>query len=249
MYPAFLWGCVYDKEKTIKTCSLCLRKLKKSEFNKNKRTKDKLSFWCRPCRKNKDKEYYLKNQNERKIKDKSYRQQNKNKIKIRNQKYYQNHKDDDNFKQKTKLYRKYNNRKPDTKKKKSEYYQNTKERDKEKRLINDRNYYNRNKNKVIQKVLNWQKRNPDKKRATDHNYRSRLYANGGKIKSDIVSEVLQSNNGFCQYCNKNKANSVDHIIPLSKGGTNNRDNLAPACSSCNSSKKDKLLSEWKRYGT
>ena len=37
---------------------------------------------------------------------------------------------------------------------------------------------------------------------------------------------------------KNMA-TVDHVIPQSKGGTNDIDNLVPCCFSCNAKKKDR----------
>jgi len=48
----------------------------------------------------------------------------------------------------------------------------------------------------------------------------------------------------CIYCS-NKADTIDHIIPLARGGSNNEGNLAPACRKCNSSKNVYLISEWK----
>lgn len=47
----------------------------------------------------------------------------------------------------------------------------------------------------------------------------------------------------CVYCGK-PANTVDHIIPKSKGGQDTDWNLVPSCKSCNSSKKDKSLAEF-----
>lgn len=47
----------------------------------------------------------------------------------------------------------------------------------------------------------------------------------------------------CKYCGA-RATSIDHVVPVSKGGTNDPFNLVPACRSCNSSKGDKQLSEW-----
>jgi hypothetical protein len=34
---------------------------------------------------------------------------------------------------------------------------------------------------------------------------------------------------------------IDHLMPVSKGGTNDRDNLITACESCNQGKSDRLL--------
>lgn len=48
----------------------------------------------------------------------------------------------------------------------------------------------------------------------------------------------------CTYCGAVEEITVDHVVPLSRGGKHEADNLAPACSSCNSSKSDRLLSEW-----
>ena len=34
---------------------------------------------------------------------------------------------------------------------------------------------------------------------------------------------------------------LDHIFPVSKGGTNKLSNLVPACFECNNGKRDKIL--------
>lgn len=44
----------------------------------------------------------------------------------------------------------------------------------------------------------------------------------------------------CQYCGE-KATGFDHIIPRSKGGTDNDENLVPCCPRCNSAKQDRPL--------
>jgi 5-methylcytosine-specific restriction enzyme A len=46
--------------------------------------------------------------------------------------------------------------------------------------------------------------------------------------------------GFCHYCGGNfsaAALTMDHIVPISRGGKSTRGNLVPACKSCNSNKK------------
>lgn len=47
----------------------------------------------------------------------------------------------------------------------------------------------------------------------------------------------------CSYCG-GPGGTVDHVVPLNRGGRHAEGNLVPACKSCNSSKRDKLLIEW-----
>lgn len=50
----------------------------------------------------------------------------------------------------------------------------------------------------------------------------------------------------CVYCGK-PATTIEHILPRSRGGTDDPTNLAPACKRCNSSKNDKTVCEWTLY--
>jgi 5-methylcytosine-specific restriction endonuclease McrA len=48
--------------------------------------------------------------------------------------------------------------------------------------------------------------------------------------------------GMCPYCGKQIATGhFDHVIPLSRGGTNARENILWVCAQCNLQKRDKLL--------
>lgn len=46
----------------------------------------------------------------------------------------------------------------------------------------------------------------------------------------------------CQYCN-NAADSIDHVVPRSRGGTHTWDNVVAACRPCNAHKQDRMLHE------
>ena len=46
----------------------------------------------------------------------------------------------------------------------------------------------------------------------------------------------------CQYCGNN-AESIDHIIPKSKGGQHEWSNVVACCKKCNLVKADKLLNQ------
>jgi hypothetical protein len=51
--------------------------------------------------------------------------------------------------------------------------------------------------------------------------------------------ILKMHDYCCAYCGS-PANTVDHIIPRSKGGTDHLENLVAACSRCNYSKSDDI---------
>ena len=54
-------------------------------------------------------------------------------------------------------------------------------------------------------------------------------------------DIFNKFKGHCAYCGcklKTNTMTVDHLIPQSKGGSNNIDNLMPACKSCNTTKAD-----------
>ena len=49
---------------------------------------------------------------------------------------------------------------------------------------------------------------------------------------DTVVDIARA---VCQYCG-NTANQVDHVIPVSQGGTHSRSNLVASCATCNNAK-------------
>lgn len=56
--------------------------------------------------------------------------------------------------------------------------------------------------------------------------------------------MWQTQSRSCWACPE-RPTTIDHLIPLSRGGTNYEGNLAPACKSCNSSKGSLLIVEWR----
>lgn len=48
----------------------------------------------------------------------------------------------------------------------------------------------------------------------------------------------------CIYCSE-PAETIDHVVPLVRGGTNREGNLAPCCRRCNGSKSGWLVVEWR----
>lgn len=67
-----------------------------------------------------------------------------------------------------------------------------------------------------------------------------------ELDKEITIEYLQAiKNDCCKYCGIKKAKmQYDHVIPLSKGGTNHWWNIVRACELCNKSKGNKSLEDW-----
>lgn len=52
--------------------------------------------------------------------------------------------------------------------------------------------------------------------------------------------LTQKNRGVCHYCKKQVKPALltmDHVIPLARGGTSTQGNLVPSCRECNQAKK------------
>tara|TARA_B100000945_G_scaffold279142_1_gene245368 strand:+ start:2806 stop:3099 length:294 start_codon:yes stop_codon:yes gene_type:complete len=57
-------------------------------------------------------------------------------------------------------------------------------------------------------------------------------------------------NNKCFYCETDtpaRKLTMDHLVPLSRGGRSIKSNLVPCCKSCNNNKKNLLPLEWKKF--
>lgn len=92
----------------------------------------------------------------------------------------------------------------------------------------------------------WARNNPEKTRAKRARRRSLELAFMSSVDKDISIEYRKAIKADpCKYCRRqDDSMTVDHVVPLSKNGTDHWFNLVPACQSCNSSKGNKTLEEW-----
>lgn len=133
------------------------------------------------------------------------------------------------------------------------------QRNREKRKAYSRKYYWENPDKYRKYSKAFREKNPEKVRETYRNWRKadpmrdrmrhhKRRANKEKVLSFRVTakEIAKLKNTACLYCGSIEKICIDHIVPLSRGGNNSIGNYAPACNRCNSSKKDKFITEWKK---
>ena len=91
----------------------------------------------------------------------------------------------------------------------------------------------------------WRMANPERCKETtlqsQIRRRARIVENGFE---EIVQEdamKLWEAYPLCPYCNKRESTTLDHIVPVARGGAHTLANLVPCCKSCNSSKNANSL--------
>lgn len=92
----------------------------------------------------------------------------------------------------------------------------------------------------------WRRQNPDRMRSYTSARKAKILSQAGAHTADDIKKQYQSQRGRCYYCGERvgTAYHVDHVIPLSRGGSNGPENIVIACPACNLSKNDKMPHEW-----
>lgn len=135
-------------------------------------------------------------------------------------------------------------------------------RQSEKGKENWRKYYQANKETIKARVKEWAKNNPERLKArmkawsktengktseVNHRRKRRLAKCKNhtiRFKPSEVKAVMSAFDSRCAYCGTSERITLDHFIPLDKGGTHTPSNVIPACLSCNSSKRNHEAYEW-----
>jgi hypothetical protein len=90
--------------------------------------------------------------------------------------------------------------------------------------------------------------NPENYRPINHRRRALKRAAAGKFTKKDIQALLIVQACLCAgpHCRTDISDgyTIDHVMPLSRGGSNWPDNLQLLCASCNSSKRDKTMEEW-----
>jgi len=95
----------------------------------------------------------------------------------------------------------------------------------------------------------WEKKNKHKRKMYKHNRRAAEAKAEGDFKSDDILRIFDMQRGRCGICSKKRDLSemhIDHIEPISKGGSNWPRNLQLLCKKCNLSKSAKDQMDYMR---
>lgn len=115
-------------------------------------------------------------------------------------------------------------------------------RDPEKNRKYARQWRCRNPEKNRQQVWDWRNAHPERVREQNKIHkqlrRAREWSASGQFTANDVLEIMKAQRCRCAYCGANirKQYHVDHIVPLARGGSNERKNIQLTCPPCNRKK-------------
>jgi 5-methylcytosine-specific restriction endonuclease McrA len=128
----------------------------------------------------------------------------------------------------------------------------------------------KNTSRVLELNRSWSKNNPDKvassrksweennresfviyRRNKCHKRRVRMELNGGSFTFKEILDMLDSQQKMCACCGVDIVENyqIDHIMPISKGGSNWIDNIQLLCPGCNRAKSDMHPDKWSKMST
>ena len=233
-------------EEGYKQCVTCKKfKIASTDFfGRRKESKDNLKSSCKSCLNAKSQKYRDENPEKSRQVAKNSRERHKEKRNAESAKWWSENKG---------YGKKYYAKNSDKLK--------LVQRDYRKRLPEEK--LKRLKEKSNLRALEWRKANPEysksyakkyrevnkeRLRAIRWNYKARKKSAIGSHTGDDIIDIVKQQNNLCFWCKTELKNMhMDHYIPLSKGGSNDKTNLVASCPSCNISKRDKMPEDFIKW--
>jgi 5-methylcytosine-specific restriction endonuclease McrA len=92
--------------------------------------------------------------------------------------------------------------------------------------------------------LEYNRKNPLARKRHKATRRARFLKTQGSFTDESLSNKFKYYGNRCIYCKTDDNITLEHLIPLSRGGTNWTANLAPSCLPCNMKKNSKTHKEF-----
>lgn len=105
-----------------------------------------------------------------------------------------------------------------------------------------------NQERVREIKSKYKKNNPEQVAIDNHRRRVRKLKSDGDYSQYEWNLLVEKQDGRCLACGKKTKLTVDHVVPLSKGGSNYISNIQGLCMKCNASKHDKIKDYRKQTG-
>ena len=241
----------------MKTCTKCKLEKPFTDFHKHKSQKTGLRSQCKLCTIASNKNYAIENKEKVLIASKKWRENNIDKANAYSRAW--NKANPERVKANRDRFMAKNPSKT-SEYCKSFYYANKdkcldknrewRERNKDKESARKKNWTELNREKKYASNAKWHKANPDKMAVHSRNRRSRSKNAEGSHSIDEVIDIFSLQRGLCASCvtklfkSGKKKYHVDHIMPLAKGGANDKSNLQCLCPACNLKKHAKDPIDW-----
>jgi len=109
-------------------------------------------------------------------------------------------------------------------------------------IVRARVWYAGNKKRALESARRWVEENRDAANIIQARRRARKAAVVNTLTFEEWSEILNSFNNACAYCLRTDLPmTMDHVLPISKGGPHTAANVVPACKPCNCRKHDRSM--------
>lgn len=196
-------------------------------FHRHKGRPDGLTSHCKLCLAKKNHVQYIANKESKTKYNRQYYAANKEQLNKQSQDYYAA-----NREQVLRQKRSYNTA------------------NQERKAIYNRAYNTANRKRLAENLQRWRAAHREVNRAMSLRYWARKRNAEGTHTAADIERQYTAQKGKCYYCHKKVGNTyhVDHVIPLSRGGSNGPENIVIACVACNTSKQDRLPHEWPKGG-
>jgi len=217
-----------------KPCTKCGQTKPLDDFAKHKHCKGGLAGYCKECAVARASAWFANNKDKATDYRKSWAQNNPEKIALYKKHWYQANPE------KIKEWQQSNPEKVKA------IHKAWREANPEKISTNSKAYRQANPEKVSAYARQWAKSNPERRNFNASKRRALKLNNG--VSQVTLKELQRLYASHCAYCAA-PSEHIDHVIPLSRGGTHSIGNLTGACASCNLSKGAKFITEWKKEKT
>lgn len=225
-------------DSVTRKCGFCGEVKSLLEFSKDPRTKTGYSALCLVCNKNKSKVWRDKNPDKSRESVKRYREKypekhremydswsSRNKEKVRESAR-------ENYNRHQEAYRE--SARIQHAKRKLEHPQEVRDYQSE--------WRKKNPEKVSDAQKKWSHSHPERVKIKTQNRNEKKKNSTGSVTEREWVDILERCGYTCLWCRRNDVKiTMDHVVPLSKGGLHEIENIQPLCRSCNSKKGVRIM--------